>query len=134
MSYQQKPGRGPMMKTGRGLRKDLLGPAAHEPGHEKPDPQLTESEKKLLDTQILSDARTNQLAGARGKDFVKTREKLMREQRAADSSYIVSNRTIKDLKPLKQASGHESSSLLSPQGLSRPSNFKRDKGGNIKAY
>lgn len=34
MPYKQKPGRGPMMKTGRGLRKDLLGPAAHEPGHD----------------------------------------------------------------------------------------------------
>jgi hypothetical protein len=43
MPYKQKPGRGPMMKTGRGLRKDLLGPAAHEPGHngdkKKPEPE-----------------------------------------------------------------------------------------------
>jgi len=41
MPYKQKPGRGPMMKTGRGLRKDLLGPAAHEPGHDgEEDPRF----------------------------------------------------------------------------------------------
>jgi len=134
MPYQQKPGRGPMMKTGRGLRKDLLGPAAHEPGHEKPDPKLTESEKKFLDSDQLSDANTRKLVAARGADFRKMREKLMKEQRAADSSYIVTHRTIKDLKPLKQASGHKSSSIVSPQGPSRPSKFRRDKYGNIEAY
>ena len=42
MPYKQEPGRGPMMKTGRGLRKDLLGPAAHEPGHngDKKKPEM----------------------------------------------------------------------------------------------
>jgi len=43
MNFEMNPGRGPMMKTGRGLRKDLLGPAAHEPGHKKPKVEITRS-------------------------------------------------------------------------------------------
>jgi hypothetical protein len=49
MPYTQEPGRGPMMKTGRGLRKDLLGPAAHEPGHndDKKKPKKLDQSKKV---------------------------------------------------------------------------------------
>lgn len=97
------------------------------------DPNLTPEESKLLDTDILSGSRLQELRGKRGPEFRNTLQRLQREQRAQDSSYIVNNRTIKDLKPVKNYSG-KSSSLLSPQGASRPSKFKRDNQGNITKY
>ena len=32
MAYKQEPGRGPMMKTGRGIPKQLMGPQAAQDG------------------------------------------------------------------------------------------------------
>jgi len=100
----------------------------------KVDPNLSESERELLNTDILSDARAQKLKGLRGRNFANMAQQMRQEQRAADSSYIVNNRTIKDLKPVKQSQGSLSSSLLSPQGESRPSKFKRDNKGNLIKY
>lgn len=36
MAYKQDPGRGPMMKTGRGLRPDLVSPARLDDDKKKP--------------------------------------------------------------------------------------------------
>ena len=36
--YMQQAGRGNMKKTGRGVPVELMGPAMHEPGHEKDPP------------------------------------------------------------------------------------------------
>lgn len=38
--YMQKPGRGPMMKTGRGIPMELQGPLSHKPGHNPTDPPV----------------------------------------------------------------------------------------------
>ena len=128
--YLQEPGRGNMEKTGRGIPMEFKGP--HQ-DHDGPDPNLTKEESNLLDTQALSDSRREQLRGKKGFEFTQTLNDLQKAQRFQDSSFIVNNRTIKDLKPVKNTSG-ESSSLLSPQGASRPSRFRRGSDGNIEAY
>ena len=40
MAYKQNPGRGPMAKTGRGLRPDLVSPA--RPDDDKKKPKMVE--------------------------------------------------------------------------------------------
>jgi len=132
--YMQQAGRGNMEKTGRGIPMEFQGPAMHEPGHDGPDPNLSESERKIVDSDQLSDARAQELKGLRGSAFRDKLNALKKQQRAADSSYIVNNRTVQDYKPVKQSQGEQSSSVLSPQGPSRPSQFRRDKDGNLEKY
>jgi len=97
----------------------------------KVDPNLSESESKLLDTDILSDARAQKLQSLKGKKFMDMREKLQKEQRAADSTYIVNNRTIRTAQNVGR--GMSGSATLD-EGTSRPSNFRRGKRGNIEKY
>ena len=97
----------------------------------KVDPNLSESERKLLDTDVLSDARAQKLQGLKGKKFMNMREKLQKEQRAADSTYIVNNRTIRTGQQVGR--GMSGTATLN-EGTSRPSKFRRGKRGNIEKY
>jgi len=97
----------------------------------KVDPNLSESESKLLDTDILSDARAQQLAKVRGKKFADMSQKLRKEQRAADSTYIVNNRTIRTG---QQVGRGMSGAVTLDEGTTRPSKFRRGKRGDIEKY
>jgi hypothetical protein len=95
----------------------------------KVDPNLSESESKLLDTDILSDARAQKLKGLRGKKFADMSQKLRKEQRAADSTYMVNNRTIRTGQNVGRGM---SGSVTLDEGTSRPSKFRRGKSGNVE--
>ena len=95
------------------------------------DPNLTPEESRLLDTDVLSDARAQKLKGLKGSKFADMRAKLQKEQRAADSTYIVNNRTIRTGQNVGTGM---SGTVTLDEGTSRKSKFKRDNRGNIVAH
>jgi hypothetical protein len=127
------------MKSRKGCGPYNLGAPKSPAGYSSPmkqtkkpvNPNLSESESKLLDTDVLSDARAQKLQGLRGSKFTNMREQMQKEQRAADSTYIVNNRTIREGQKVGRGMG---GAATLNEGSSRPSNFRRNKRGNIEKY
>jgi hypothetical protein len=67
MAYKQTPGRGPMMKTGRGLRPDLVSPARLDDDKKKP---------KMVDVKATSGSDSWMMSVAEGSRMHKMSQKL----------------------------------------------------------
>lgn len=160
MAYKQNPGRGPMMKTGKGVPSALLQvdptdpakkkkdeksgtkslPAIHKGINLKQDPNLSESEEALVSQRIVNESTWKKnLATASPRTFDAKWGLARKAQRAKDSAMIVNSRvhragaTASSLGTnLASVTEEDKKNLKTTFNKYVPNTFKRGKDGNVK--